>query len=260
MIDRMEAPPSGRLCVWCNQPVPAGSRRDAKFCDVVCRKRSWRFTSAALACGEAPATRDAPVTFAYADPPYPGKIDYYTDQPRNDWPDQPDGSGEIDHRELIERLTGEYPAGWALSTSAAALRDVLPLCPPDVRVASWHRRVRHTRARHPLSSWEPLIVWRGRPYSTTASQTVLDRLVYEGRYKSYPGALVGMKPPEFAIWMFRQLNASRGDDVHDLFPGSGAIGRAWAIYGLGDRTTEPRAGICSSRNGSAGAPCYGSAG
>lgn len=88
--------------------------------------------------------------FAYADPPYPGRAGYY-----------PEGQ-EVDHAELIARLTAEFADGWALSTSAHAPQDVLALCPPDVRVCSWHCGVRYTASRRPLSGWEPLIVYRGR--------------------------------------------------------------------------------------------------
>lgn len=170
--------------------------------------------------------------FAYADPPYPGKADYYSGEPTY--------AGEVDHRGLVDRLVADFPDGWALSTSSEALRDVLPLCPPGVRVGSWHRNVRYGKGVHPLSGWEPLIVFRGRRYSTAVSNPVVNRLTYEGRYDSFPGALIGMKPPEFAVWLFRQLNASRGDDVVDLFPGSGAVGRAWAIYSGRELTTLPR--------------------
>jgi hypothetical protein len=31
--------------------------------------------------------------------------------------------------------------------------------------------------------------------------------VYQGRHRSFPGALIGMKPPAFAEWMFRLLVA-----------------------------------------------------
>jgi hypothetical protein len=223
---------SGRVCLWCGGDVPQASRVDAKFCGVVCRKRSWRFTGAVLMFGEAPASRDGSRRYAYADPPYPGKSDYYTDQPTY--------AGEVDHRELIDRLMGEYPDGWALSTSSEALARVLKLCPDVVRVASWHRRVRRVKAKRPLQAWEPLIVYGGRPYGTAVVHDVEDRLTYEGRYQSFPGALIGMKPPEFAVWLFRQLNACRGDRVDDLFPGSGAVGRAWSIYGCGERFTVPR--------------------
>ena len=34
------------------------------------------------------------------------------------------------------------------------------------------------------------------------------------------GALIGMKPPQFAAWKFGLLGASRGDRLDDLFPGS----------------------------------------
>lgn len=64
---------------------------------------------------------------AYADPPYPGRAHLYEGHP--------DYAGEVDHEALIEHLNGwKRYDGWALSTSAAALRELLPLCPPDVRV------------------------------------------------------------------------------------------------------------------------------
>ena len=46
----------------------------------------------------------------------------------------------------------------------------------------------------------------------------------------FPGAMVGMKPPQFAVWMFSQLGARPGDELVDLYPGSGAIGEAWRRY------------------------------
>ena len=155
--------------------------------------------------------------FAYADPPYPGKAGYY-----------PEGV-EVDHQALVERLVAGFPDG-ALSTSAAALQAVLALCPPGVRVCSWHRPVRPTRSKRPIGAWEPLIVSRGRELSTDAPQRVRDALAYGGRYRTFPGALVGMKPPQFAAWMFAQLGARPGDQLVDLFPGSGAIGEAWRRY------------------------------
>lgn len=156
--------------------------------------------------------------FAYADPPYPGKAGYYPEQE------------EVDHRALIRRLCRSYPDGWALSTSSEALRDVLRLCPPEVRVCSWVRAVRPGRSRRPLSAWEPLIVCGGRPLDTSVVQDLRDALVYQGRYRAFPGALVGMKPPQFAEWMFGQLGARRGDELDDLFPGSGAVTEAWRRY------------------------------
>jgi hypothetical protein len=161
------------------------------------------------------------MTFAYADPPYPGKASYYVER------------CEVDHRSLLDRLTTGYPDGWALSTSAEALRDVLPLCPPASRVCAWLRPVRRTPSSRALSSWEPLIVSGGRrlPVEIGAEGRVVqglhDSLFYRGRYRAFPGALVGMKPPQFCEWMFRQLGAAPGDLLDDLFPGSGAVVQAW---------------------------------
>jgi hypothetical protein len=104
------------------------------------------------------------------------------------------------------------------------------MCPVGIRVCAWRRRVRPTRSRRPLSAWEPLLVYGGRHLEAGWPQEVLDHLDYRGRYDAMPGALVGMKPPEFAVWMFAQLGAQPGDELADLFPGSGAIGRAWELY------------------------------
>ena len=156
--------------------------------------------------------------FCYADPPYPGCAHYY------------DERQEVDHLALIAELQAGYPDGWALSTSAAALRDVLAMCPASTRVCAWRRRTRPTSSRRALSAWEALLVVGGRELATDIPQDLLDVLDYRGRYDSFPDALVGMKPPEFAVWMFRQLGARAGDELVDVFPGSGAVGRAWALY------------------------------
>ena len=156
--------------------------------------------------------------FAYADPPYPGKAHYY---PENT---------EVNLASLIDRLTTEYPDGWALSTSSRSLRDVLALCPPTVRVCAWFKGPRPAKSRLALMSWEPLIVCGGRPHATDDLCRVADGLIARGRFRAFPGAMIGMKPPTFAEWMFRQLGASRVDVLDDVFPGSGAIGVAWARF------------------------------
>lgn len=172
--------------------------------------------------------------FAYADPPYPGKAGYYPERQ------------EVNHASLLERLTDGYPDGWALSTSAEALQDVLALCPPNVRICAWLRSARRTRSLRALSAWEPLIVAGGRPLpiegidGAPVVQVIEDALAYRGRYRAYPGALVGMKPPQFAEWMFRQLGAAPGDELDDLYPGSGAVLRAWwrHVGPAGERRVE----------------------
>jgi hypothetical protein len=165
--------------------------------------------------------------FAYADPPYPGYAGYYPEKT------------EVDHPSLLQRLRREFPDGWALSTSAAALYQVWSLC-PEARLCIWVRATRVVKARQALSGYEPLLVASGRPRRQAVVEDLRDVLVYRGRHRSFPGALIGMKPPAFAEWMFRLLGARAGDTLVDLFPGSGAIGEAWRRYtAAGSDTSQP---------------------
>jgi hypothetical protein len=225
-----------RRCGWCGGVVSSSRRRDAKFCGVRCRQASHRF---GISATEAVAS-GRPMRFAYADPPYPGKAGYYPERQ------------EVDHASLLEQLTAEFPNGWALSTSAAALRDVLASCPPGVRVAAWVRPVRRTGSRRALSAWEPVVLAGGRPLPVVDGQgrrvvqDLHDALVYRGRYRAFPGALVGMKPPQFSEWVFKLLGATRSDELVDLFPGSGAVAEAWLRYVGGIAETRPPASADAS--------------
>lgn len=174
--------------------------------------------------------------FAYADPPYPG-------QSLRLYGDHPDYAGEVDHAELIARLTRDYPDGWALSTSASTLPEVLALCPyargsdpknpgrvePDksVRVLAWVKPNANPRPVCVQYSWEPVILWGGRPFDRESPWTVRDSLIL--RAESGEG-LIGSKPALFAQWLFRCLGARPDDELDDLYPGSGAISRAWTAW------------------------------
>lgn len=37
----------------------------------------------------------------------------------------------------------------------------------------------------------------------------------------------GAKPEPFCLWLFSVLGARRGDRLHDIYPGSGAVKRTW---------------------------------
>lgn len=141
---------TNRTCAWCRGPIPTGTRADALCCSVRCRQARHRFTSGV---GVAPSGGHDVLNLAYADPPYPGLSRKYYGK-------HPDFAGEVDHAALIEQLSG-YD-GWALSTAARSLQDVLALCPPGSRVAAWVRGERPTRSAGPLNAWEPVIYWGGR--------------------------------------------------------------------------------------------------
>ncbi len=156
--------------------------------------------------------------FAYADPPYPGMARRYYQ------------SEEVDHPQLIEGLSRQFPDGWALSTAASTLQQVLAICPAGVRVACWVKGPRQSVSYFPRSAWEPLIVYRGRARLIGVDEYSCDVLKWGGRQHSHPNAVIGMKPAAFAEWMFGQLGAQQDDQLDDLFPGSGAISRAWSLH------------------------------
>lgn len=160
--------------------------------------------------------------FCYADPPYPGMSHKYKGHD--------DYGGEVDHEELVHNLLRDFPAGWALSTSARATRDILGLYPEETRLCIFVNGPRVVESWEPLRAYETVLLYGGRRRAEPVVEDLSDVLVWGGRQPSHPGALEGMKPAIFADWVFRLLGAHQGDELVDLFPGSGAIGRAWDIF------------------------------
>lgn len=215
-VDRLQE----RRCAWCGGPIPVRARRDAKFCGTPHRQAHHRFQKGM----QLRVATGRPCRFAYADPPYPGMASRY-------YRDHPDFGGEVDHTRLVEQLNDEFPDGWALSTSVAALPAVLKVCPGVVRVAAWFRGERPAVSYRPLNAWEPVIVHRGRGYLSSIDARRVDALVHVARPRTTdPNRVIGMKPAAFCWWLFDLLGALPGDDLIDLFPGSGGVSRAWALY------------------------------
>jgi hypothetical protein len=209
-----------RACAWCAGPIPERARRDSRFCGVRCRQASHRFGSACV-----PRRRStAPLRLAYADPPYPGLARRY-------YADHPDYAGEVDHRALVEELRAFD--GWALSTSSTALPDVLAIArelePRAVSVASWFRGSRPGVTRRPRRAWEPVLYVGGR--CEPSREWTDDALVHHARPRTTdPRRVIGAKPAAFCFWLFALLGAKPGDTFVDLFPGSGGVARAWAVF------------------------------
>jgi hypothetical protein len=156
------------------------------------------------------------VRIAYADPPYPGCAHLYRDHP--------DYAGEVDHAALIERLERDYD-GWVLHTSSTALPLVVPLVPEGARFMAWVKPFAAFKRNVPVAyAWEPVIVKAAR------KPTVTDLLVLRD-WVSEPitlrRGLTGAKPEAVCFWAFEVVGAQPDDDLDDLFPGTGAVGRAW---------------------------------
>lgn len=172
--------------------------------------------------------------FAYADPPYLGCGSLYAKHhPESLAWDDPET-----HRDLIERLSRDWPDGWAMSLSTPSLRVLLPMCPGDIRVMSWVKPFAIFKPNVGVAyAWEPVIV-RGGRRRTRQQPTVRDWLAHEITLRK---GLTGAKPPAVIHWLLDVLNVQRGDQVDDLFPRHrrGRSMRRAASYGPRDARRSP---------------------
>jgi hypothetical protein len=158
---------------------------------------------------------------AYADPPYVGQAKRHY------------GSDEVDHKELIWATLAEYDA-WALSCSSPSLQYLLDLCPEGVRVMAWVKPFASFKPNvNPAYAWEPVIVMGGRK-RTRDELTVRD---WTSANITLQKGLHGVKPWAFCVWLFEVLNLRPEDEFDDLFPGSGAVTRAWEQWQRSMRMT-----------------------
>jgi len=179
--------------------------------------------------------------FAYADPPYIGQAKRHYD------------CEEVDHVKLINRLYDEFPDGWALSCSTPSLRTILNICKDthdrrdkwqvvDVRIAAWVKSFgAFKRGVRPAYMWEPIVFRGGRNPSNGYSHTPPERNGKQNTPKDFfvselespaikepitlKRGLVGAKPEAVCRWILELLNVQTGDEVVDLFPGTGVMGR-----------------------------------
>lgn len=181
----------------------------------------------------------AAMKFAYADPPYIGQaFRHYSHDPL---------CGEVDHAVLLQRLICDFPDGWALSASSSSLTMLIPLLnayvQPGWRIAVWCKSFcAFKRNVRPCYAWEPVIFYGGRnpmnghraviPEKNGKQTTPKDFIIEPITLKK---GLVGAKPEKVCRWVLDLLNAGEGDEVIDLYPGTGAMGRVVAEV-CGERT------------------------
>jgi len=205
--------PGGRDCLWCRQSLEVADSR-ARYCSRKCRQAAFRSRRLSVA----KALSDRTMRLGYGDPPYPGlAYRYYRNEPTY--------AGEVDHVRLLEQLV-TYD-GWALSTSRKALRYVLSLVPCwiDVRICPWVKTHNRAIANGPSNIHEYVIVKPARLLKPGPPDALVAAVARGG-----DSQLVGRKPIRFVAWLFELLGAAPSDEFHDLFPGSGIVGRCWEEF------------------------------
>lgn len=173
---------------------------------------------------------------AYADPPYFGCCRLYD----HHHPDTKCWDDLDTHADLIDRLCIEFPDGWALSASTTSLRSILPLCPEDARIAAWVKTfVAFKKGVRPCYAWEPIIFRGGRnkkpPAPPKGGKQITPKdftIVFEEHDPQVIASpitlrkgLTGAKPEAVCSWILDLLNVLPGDEVVDLYPGTGIMGR-----------------------------------
>lgn len=210
-----------RICDWCRRPLATGCHPLTRFCNRRCRQAHWRARAVALMEGG----DGKPRRIAYADPPYPELAEQC-------YGDEPNYHGEVDHAALMGVLAG-YD-GWALSTSMRALREVLPLAPPEARVAAWVKPIGvSSKTRGPHNRWEPVIYLPAR-WLQPGKRDWLRATPARGG----DSELLGRKPVAFYRWLFGLLGMLPGDHFGDLYPGSQMGSRCWRAINAGGSTSR----------------------
>lgn len=162
----------------------------------------------------------------YADPPYLGCGKLYAEHHPNalDW-DDPET-----HRRLVERLEAEFD-GWVLHSSATpeAMAPYSRLVVgTGARWCSWVKGFAAFKRNVPVAyAWEPVIVKPARKPVVSKRLVMRDWIQESITLKR---GLTGAKPEAVCHWAFELLGARPDDELVDLFPGTGAVGRAWKTW------------------------------
>lgn len=155
----------------------------------------------------------------YADPPYPGCAHLYKNHR--------DYAGEVDVAALLALLESDFD-GWVLHTSSVALPSVLPLVPSSARIMAWVKGFAAFKRNVSVAyAWEPVIVKAARKPIVSGRVVMRDWIECPITLKR---GLCGVKPERVCHWAFEVLGAMPEDDLFDLFPGTGAVSRAWESW------------------------------
>lgn len=159
----------------------------------------------------------------YADPPYIGCAHLYADHP--------DYGGEVDHVALLERLERDFD-GWVLHASATptSMATLAPLVQKieGARWMSWVKGFAAFKRNVPVAyAWEPVIIKPARKPVVSKRLTMRDWIQESITLKR---GLTGAKPEAVCHWAFELVGARPEDELIDIFPGSGAVSRAWTTW------------------------------
>ena len=131
------------------------------------------------------------------------------------------------HRQLVSHLVDNYDA-WAIALTVHSLSTYLQEIETDsrngIRVCVWHKPAASPSGSRISNHWEPVIV--SVPKDRRGWKTELPR-VKDVLTANIPKVnFVGAKPAEWTRWVLDLMGYQEGDEVVDLFHGSGSVSNA----------------------------------
>jgi hypothetical protein len=131
------------------------------------------------------------------------------------------------HKQLVRDLERDFD-GWAIAMSVHSLSTYLEVVETEsrngIRVCVWHKPAAVTSGNRVTNSWEPVLIrmpanrkgWKSGGVRTSDVMTC----------NPLRSGFVGSKPKEWTHWVLDLLGYQEGDEVIDLFEGSGAVAQA----------------------------------
>ena len=131
------------------------------------------------------------------------------------------------HQKLVQDLDRDYD-GWAIAMSVHSLSTYLQIVETDsrngIRVCVWHKPSAITSGSRITNHWEPVLVRvpANRKGWASDAPRISDVLTCAAPKNGFRGS----KPKEWTHWVLDLLGYQDGDEVTDLFHGSGAVSQA----------------------------------
>jgi len=171
-----------------------------------------------------------------ADPPYLGRaVRWYGENGCGDGY----GKGQADnhpeaylwdkpetHRQLVKDLNQKYD-GWAIAMSVHSLSTYLSEVETEsrngIRVCVWHKPSASPSGNRITNHWEPVLIKVPKARKGwSAGEHMKDVMTCTPNKIGF----VGSKPVEWTRWVLDLLGYQDGDQVDDLFIGSGSVTQA----------------------------------
>ena len=137
------------------------------------------------------------------------------------------------HKNLVKKLEENYD-GWAIAMSVHSLSTYLSIIETDsrngIRVCVWHKPSAVTSGNRITNHWEPVLI--RVPETRKGWKSGAPRVKDIATFNSPKVNFMGAKPVEWTHWILDLLGYQEGDEVNDLFHGSGAVTHALSIQRL----------------------------